>query len=104
MFGRIARVYDVMNRIMSVGLDRRWRRFTVRHIVLGPDQSGLDIGTGTGDLAIELARHSARIATSSALTSRPEMLARGREKMLRLGLADRVELRQGDGEHLDFPA
>ncbi len=103
MFGRIARVYDAMNRIMSLGLDGRWRRFTIRHIALAPHQTGLDIGTGTGDLAIELARASAPSSRVVGVDFTPEMLERGRAKIRRLGLADRVELRQGDGEHLDFP-
>jgi demethylmenaquinone methyltransferase / 2-methoxy-6-polyprenyl-1,4-benzoquinol methylase len=103
MFGRIARVYDLMNRVMSLGLDSRWRRFTVRHIALGPHQTGLDIGTGTGDLAIELARASAPTSQVVGVDFTPEMLERGRVKIKRLGLANRVELRQGDGEHLDFP-
>ncbi|HEX5547348.1 MAG TPA: ubiquinone/menaquinone biosynthesis methyltransferase [Ktedonobacterales bacterium] len=103
MFGRIARVYDAMNRIMSLGLDGRWRRFTVRHIALGPNETGLDIGTGTGDLAIELARASASSARVVGVDFTPEMLDRGRAKITRLGLSDRVELRQGDGERLDFP-
>ncbi len=103
MFGRIAGVYDLMNRLMSVGLDRRWRDFTVSQITLGPGQMGLDIGTGTGDLAIALARRSAPESHVIGVDFTPEMLARGREKIQRLGLADRIELRQGDGEHLDFP-
>jgi demethylmenaquinone methyltransferase/2-methoxy-6-polyprenyl-1,4-benzoquinol methylase len=104
MFGRIAGVYDLMNRLMSVGLDRRWRTFTVRQIALGPGQLGLDIGTGTGDLAIELARQSAPESHVIGVDFTPEMLARGREKIERIGLAGRVELRQGDGEQLDLPA
>jgi demethylmenaquinone methyltransferase / 2-methoxy-6-polyprenyl-1,4-benzoquinol methylase len=103
MFGRIARVYDAMNRIMSLGLDGRWRRFTVQQIALGPGQVGLDIGTGTGDLAIELARFSAPGAHVVGVDFTPAMLERGRAKIRRRGLVGQVELRQGDGEHLDFP-
>src|SRR5215470_16137379 len=103
MFGRIAGVYDLMNRLMSVGLDRRWRSFTVSQVVLGRGQTGLDIGTGTGDLAIALARRSAAESHVIGVDFTPEMLARGREKIQRLGLAERIELRQGDGERLAFP-
>src|SRR5215471_9564608 len=76
MFGRIARVYDAMNRIMSLGLDRRWRRFAVQRIALTTNETGLDIGTGTGDLAIELARVSAPTARVVGVDFTPEMLER----------------------------
>jgi demethylmenaquinone methyltransferase / 2-methoxy-6-polyprenyl-1,4-benzoquinol methylase len=104
MFGRIARVYDLMNRLMTLGLDRRWRTFTARQIALVPGQVALDVGTGTGDLAIAVARASAPDARVIAIDFTPEMLQIGREKMRRLGLADRIEIQQGDGEGLAFAA
>jgi demethylmenaquinone methyltransferase/2-methoxy-6-polyprenyl-1,4-benzoquinol methylase len=102
MFGRIARVYDLMNRLMTLGLDRRWRDFAARALALGPGQTALDIGTGTGDLALAVARRwpETRVV---GVDFTPEMLVRGREKVARLGLAERIELRQGDGEQLGFP-
>jgi demethylmenaquinone methyltransferase/2-methoxy-6-polyprenyl-1,4-benzoquinol methylase len=102
MFGRIARVYDLMNRLMTAGLDRRWRAFAARQLALSEGEVALDVGTGTGDLAIAAARAQpdARII---GVDFAPEMLERGREKLRRLGLAERIELRQGDGERLDFP-
>ena len=102
MFGRIARVYDFMNRLMTVGLDGRWRAFAAGKIALGPGQVGLDVGTGTGDLAIALARVSSPDARVVGVDFTPEMLEIGRAKLVRLGLAGRVELRQGDGERLAF--
>ena len=75
MFGRIARVYDLMNRLMTAGLDRRWRDATARRIALGPGGRCLDIGTGTGDLAIALARVSAPYAHGIGVDFTPEMLA-----------------------------
>ena len=102
MFGRIARVYDFMNRLMTAGLDSRWRAFTAGKITLGPGQIGLDIGTGTGDLAIALARASAPDARVIGVDFTPEMLEIGQAKLARLGLSSRVELLQGDGERLDF--
>jgi demethylmenaquinone methyltransferase/2-methoxy-6-polyprenyl-1,4-benzoquinol methylase len=56
MFGRIAARYNVMNRLMTFGQDRRWRRFVVRQARLKPGGWLLDIATGTGDIALE-ARH-----------------------------------------------
>ena len=102
MFGRIARVYDLMNRLMTAGLDGRWRAFAASLIRLGPGQSGLDVGTGTGDLAIALARQSSPDAHITGVDFTPEMLDLGRRKLARLGLSDRIELLQGDGERLPF--
>jgi demethylmenaquinone methyltransferase/2-methoxy-6-polyprenyl-1,4-benzoquinol methylase len=103
MFDRIARVYDLMNRLMTAGLDRRWRDFAARRMGLGPGELALDLGTGTGDLAVAVARRSPSDARVIGVDFAPEMLARGRDKLARLGLADRIELRVGDGERLDFP-
>ena len=102
MFGRIARVYDLMNRVMTGGLDRRWRAFAAEQITLGPGQAALDVGTGTADLAIAIVRASAPDARVVGVDFAPEMLAVGQHKLERLGLNGRVELRQGDGERLDF--
>jgi demethylmenaquinone methyltransferase/2-methoxy-6-polyprenyl-1,4-benzoquinol methylase len=104
MFGRIASVYDLMNRLMTAGLDGRWRAFAARQVALGPGQRALDVGTGTGDLAIAVARCGAPDATVVGVDFTAEMLDRGRAKLARLGLTDRISLLQGDGEHLDFAA
>ncbi|MDP9363711.1 MAG: class I SAM-dependent methyltransferase, partial [Chloroflexota bacterium] len=58
MFGRIARRYDLMNRLMTGGRDVAWRRLAVRHALNGRDPAAvavLDVATGTGDLALALA-------------------------------------------------
>ncbi len=102
MFGRIARVYDGMNRLMTGGLDRRWRAFAVRQLALGADAHGLDVGTGTADLAIAAIRAAGPRTRMIGVDFTPEMLDYGRKKVSKLGLADRVELRVGDGEHLEF--
>jgi len=102
MFGRIARVYDLMNRLMTAGLDRRWRDFAARRLALGPGELALDLGTGTGDLSVAVAQHSPADARIIGVDFTPEMLSHGREKLARLGLADRIELRLGDGERLEF--
>lgn len=102
MFGRIARIYDLMNRLMTAGLDGRWRTFAASLIRLGPGQSGLDVGTGTGDLAIALARQSSPDAHIVGVDFTPEMLDLGRRKIACIGLNGRIELLQGDGERLPF--
>ena len=102
MFDRIARVYDLMNRVMTGGLDGRWRNFAARKVALQPGQRALDLGTGTGDMAITLARHSPADTQIVGVDFSEGMMARGRAKVARLGLADRVEFRVGDGERLHF--
>ena len=59
MFDRIAGVYDRMNGVMTAGLDQRWRRRAADLAAVGPGERALDVATGTGDLALELA---ARVA------------------------------------------
>jgi demethylmenaquinone methyltransferase / 2-methoxy-6-polyprenyl-1,4-benzoquinol methylase len=76
MFDRIAPVYDAMNRTMTVGLDRRWRRITAETVVR-PGDSVLDACCGTGDLAIACARAGGRV---TGLDFSPAMLARARRK------------------------
>ena len=58
LFGRIARIYDLMNRLMSLGLDKRWRAFAARYLALGTGEVGLDLGTGTADLSIAVIRRA----------------------------------------------
>lgn len=59
MFDRIARVYDLMNSVMTVGLHHRWRERAADRAAIGPGDRVLDVATGTGDLAIELSRRVA---------------------------------------------
>jgi demethylmenaquinone methyltransferase/2-methoxy-6-polyprenyl-1,4-benzoquinol methylase len=61
MFDRIARVYDLMNSVMTAGLHHRWRARAADLARVGPGKRALDVATGTGDLAIELARRGAEV-------------------------------------------
>jgi demethylmenaquinone methyltransferase/2-methoxy-6-polyprenyl-1,4-benzoquinol methylase len=61
MFTRIAGRYDLLNRLMTLGQDRRWRRETIRSLQLLPGDTLLDVGTGTGDLAYEALRQQAQL-------------------------------------------
>lgn len=103
LFGRIAPIYDIANRVMSLGLDRRWRAFAARYLALATGELGLDLGSGTADLAIAVIRRSGPGTRMIGMDITPEMLERGRKKIARLGLQDRIELRVGDAEHIDLP-
>lgn len=104
LFGRIAHIYDIMNRLMSFGLDRRWRAFAARYLALSTGELGLDLGTGTADLSIAVIQRAGPGTRMIGMDITPEMLALGRDKIARLGLQDRIELRVGDAEHIDLPA
>lgn len=58
MFNRIAPRYDLLNRVLSLGIDRRWRRFAVRQLTVPKDGMVLDVATGTGDVALEIGRQT----------------------------------------------
>jgi len=101
MFDRIARRYDFVNRVISLGLDQRWRRRTVRALQLGDRPRVLDLATGTGDLAICIARsHPGAVVVG--LDPSTEMLAIAATKIARRGLVDRIELVAGDAQALPY--
>jgi demethylmenaquinone methyltransferase/2-methoxy-6-polyprenyl-1,4-benzoquinol methylase len=94
MFDRIAPVYDAMNRVMTAGLDRRWRAITLDATVRSGDRV-LDACCGTGDLAIGAARRGAQV---TGLDFSPKMLERARRK------DPGVDWVQGDALALPFDA
>jgi demethylmenaquinone methyltransferase/2-methoxy-6-polyprenyl-1,4-benzoquinol methylase len=103
LFARIAPMYDLMNRLMSAGLDGRWRAFAARKLALGAGAVGLDLGAGTADLSIAALRYAGAGARMIGMDITPEMLEIGRRKLARLGLQDRIDLRVGDAEQIDLP-
>jgi demethylmenaquinone methyltransferase/2-methoxy-6-polyprenyl-1,4-benzoquinol methylase len=80
MFDRIAGFYDVMNSVMTAGLHHEWRRRAVDLAEVGPGDRVLDVATGTGDLALELARRVGRDGAVIASDFSDEMLSRARAK------------------------
>jgi demethylmenaquinone methyltransferase/2-methoxy-6-polyprenyl-1,4-benzoquinol methylase len=101
MFDAIATRYDLLNRVLSLGLDRSWRTALVRAMSLREDDEVLDLATGTGDVALELARARDDLRVTGVDPS-AGMLARAREKVAAAGLADRIELLEGDAQALPF--
>ncbi len=112
MFDKIAARYDTLNRVLSLGLDQRWRRRVVRALGLdaksqkskqgqwyGERPRVLDVATGTGDLAIEIAR-SCPGSTIVGLDPSAKMLAVAQNKLDKRGLAERISLVQGDAQAL----
>ncbi|MGB0679884.1 MAG: bifunctional demethylmenaquinone methyltransferase/2-methoxy-6-polyprenyl-1,4-benzoquinol methylase UbiE [Polyangiales bacterium] len=101
MFDAIARRYDLLNRLLSFGLDRGWRRATARALGLTAGARVLDLATGTADLAITVAE---RYPDAAVLGSDPsaQMLAQAANKVQLKGLHHRVTLQQGEAEALPF--
>jgi demethylmenaquinone methyltransferase / 2-methoxy-6-polyprenyl-1,4-benzoquinol methylase len=102
MFDRIARRYDLLNAVMSLGLNRRWRRRTVAELAPRPGGRYLDVGCGTGDLGIELVRQCGG-AHVVGIDPAGGMLAVGAARLRRAGLSRAVELRLGDAMAMDLP-
>ncbi len=101
MFDSIAHAYDRLNHLLSFNFDRLWRRRTAVMASLRTPADVLDIATGTGDLAVSLAR-KIPCALVTGVDISAGMVAVGRRKVARKGLEGRVSLETGDAEQLRF--
>ncbi|MFL5868296.1 MAG: class I SAM-dependent methyltransferase [Thermoleophilaceae bacterium] len=97
MFDRIARVYDPMNSLMTVGMDQRWRERAVDLAAVGPGSRALDVATGTGDLAIALRRRGADVVGVDFAESMLE-IARRKAPEIRFETGNALDLPYADGE------
>lgn len=100
MFDTISTDYDGLNRVISFGIDVKWRKKVVALVNSQKPDLVLDIATGTGDLAINLAKTGASKIIGLDLSE--GMLAVGRTKIAKEHLSDRIEMIQGDSEALPF--
>jgi demethylmenaquinone methyltransferase / 2-methoxy-6-polyprenyl-1,4-benzoquinol methylase len=100
MFDAIAGRYDLLNRVLSVGLDRHWRRRAVKALDLTGGETVLDLCTGTADLALAAmaGEHHARRAIGIDFSG--EMLALGKRKIQAAGLGSSITLTRGDATRL----
>lgn len=103
MFDGIANDYDRLNHIMSLGIDRSWRRRSLKEIVREDAvQEILDIACGTGDFSIAIARRMSPGSRVTGVDLSEGMLAVMKEKLKEEGLEDCVVCGQGDSEAMDF--
>ena len=102
LFARIANRYDLMNDLMTGGQHRRWKRRTAKLTAAGLQGKALDIATGTGDLALALARRP-EIQHAVGVDLLPGMIALSRAKAQASGLAGTTSLLLGDAVDLPFP-
>ena len=101
MFDRIARPYDAMNRVMTAGLDVRWRRLAADATGVGAGASVLDCCCGTADLTLELAKRVGPSGEVIGIDFAERMLDRGRSKLAKRGV-DQATLLHGDALDLPF--
>jgi demethylmenaquinone methyltransferase/2-methoxy-6-polyprenyl-1,4-benzoquinol methylase len=100
LFAPLAPTYDRYARILSFGQDPRWRSFLVSRVDAEPGDTVLDVACGTGAVAIELARrHGCRVV---GIDQSADMLAAGRRRVERAGLAGRIRLEEGRAEELPY--
>ena len=100
LFNSISPNYDSLNRIMTFGIDMVWRKRVVRLVQKQKHNSILDIATGTGDLALSLAKLNSD--TIIGLDISKEMLSIGKQKVLSRNLNHRIKMLSGDSEDLNF--
>jgi len=102
VFDSVAPRYDLMNDVMSGGLHRLWKRFTIAKTGLRPGQQALDVAAGSGDLALGLARRVGAKGRVVVTDINAAMLAEGRDRLLNAGIAGNVEYVLADAEALPF--
>ncbi|MBE7173794.1 MAG: bifunctional demethylmenaquinone methyltransferase/2-methoxy-6-polyprenyl-1,4-benzoquinol methylase UbiE [Williamsia sp.] len=102
MFDRIAFRYDFINRFLSAGIDKYWRRRAIRELKALRPKQVLDVATGTGDVAI-LVHRMLRPDRVTGVDISEGMLELGRKKIAKLMLNKEIQLLKGDSEAINFP-
>ena len=102
VFQRVAQKYDVMNDVMSLGIHRYWKRYTLALCQVRPGHKVLDVAGGTGDLTAQHARNAGVNGEVWLADINAAMLQCGRERMLDQGLLQNINYIQANAECLPF--
>jgi demethylmenaquinone methyltransferase / 2-methoxy-6-polyprenyl-1,4-benzoquinol methylase len=103
VFGSVAARYDLMNDVMSFGIHRLWKRFTIDVSGVRAGERVLDLAGGTGDLAAKLVDRVGMEGQVVLADINAAMLREGRERLVDRGLVTNIEYLQADAERLPFP-
>lgn len=103
MFSDIAPRYDFLNRLLSLGVDRRWRRVAVERVTWSAGGRVLDVATGTGDVALEIARQTPASVSIVGIDFSEGMVALGRDKVANSPHAGRITMEIAPCEAIPFP-
>ncbi len=101
MFNEVPGRYDLLNRIITIGLDERWRKLAVRECLEDKPESILDLCTGTGDLALRMATNANGKISIHALDYSEPMLRVARKKAVNKGF-DQIDFVQGDAANMPY--
>ena len=102
VFDSVAGDYDLMNDLMSAGIHRAWKHFTLSLANLRPGQRALDVAGGTGDITAGLAKQVGDSGLVILSDINAAMLARGRDRLIDRGIVGNVEFVQANAEKLPF--
>ncbi|MFT5388190.1 MAG: demethylmenaquinone methyltransferase/2-methoxy-6-polyprenyl-1,4-benzoquinol methylase, partial [Candidatus Omnitrophota bacterium] len=102
MFNTISPKYDLLNRLLSFGLDIHWRNVLSSKLISRPDMKVLDLATGTGDVVITFTQDHKNIKEAHGVDMAEKMLEVGRLKINKLNLADKITLHHGDANKIPF--
>lgn len=102
LFNQIAHRYDLLNRLLSFGLDQSWRRKVLEFLPERQNLNALDVATGTADLAIMMAHHSRNVTNITGIDIATQMLRIGSNKVETAGFSGLIELQTGDAHTLAF--
>ena len=102
VFDSVASKYDIMNDLMSGGLHRLWKRYTIDQAAVHPGDAVLDLAGGTGDLALAFARRVGAEGHVVLADINAAMLEQGRRRLVDAGIAGNVSIAQVDAQDLPF--
>lgn len=102
VFDSVASTYDIMNDLMSGGLHRLWKRYTIDQAAVRPGQKVLDLAGGTGDLARQFTRVVGTTGQVILADINLKMLLEGRKQLVDAGVAGNLSITQADAEQLPF--
>lgn len=102
VFHSVANKYDIMNDLMSGGVHRLWKRYTINAAGVKKGDKVLDLAGGTGDLAAKFTRIVGREGKVVLSDINPSMLEQGRERLTNMGIAGNIEYVEANAEELPF--
>jgi demethylmenaquinone methyltransferase/2-methoxy-6-polyprenyl-1,4-benzoquinol methylase len=102
VFDAVADKYDVMNDLMSLGIHRIWKQYTVDMAAVRPGDQVLDVAAGTGDLSYAFSKRVGDKGHVWMTDINEAMLARGKERMIDRGVVGNIDYRQANAEELPF--